>query len=484
MLEVRKSSEQWTVDSGHKAAKNTGAEGMEFQAMETPLSMAGFGPEAIQLWRNQMAGTGLDIIAAGGMASSAPIAAGSSSGGAAKTGAPIQSEPSATAIASMMPGSAVSAQLVRGDLEIAAICTVTYIDAKDLLACGHPLMQSGHVSLPMTSTEVVATLASPLNAFKIINTGALIGTFTEDQESAIRGELGARPRMIPMHITVHAGRGEGEGERTLNVEILDLPSLTAQAMMVSLFEILTESNESTAQTSYHVTGQVDLEGHAPSPIEVWTSGGDAPATLETALLAGERFAKIYSNAARTSAVRGIELQVEAIPHRVHVDLEAVHVVSSDIVHAGDTVVVEATVRSWQEPARNIRIPVQVPARMEAGTLRILVSDAVTLDRTLDQPRQATHPADLDAVLADARRRHAADRVWVSLLVPETQASMDGHTLTSMPLSMANALEPLRTAQDVSLNGESAQTSADAPAGGVLSGFQVLSVRIDPGGGLN
>jgi hypothetical protein len=88
------------------------------------------------------------------------------------------------------------------------------------------------------------------------------------------------------------------------------------------------------------------------------------------------------------------------------------------------------------------------------------------------------------LLADAKRKHAADRIWVSLLVPETQAGMDGRTLTSLPLSMANALEPLRSAQDVSLNGESAQISADAPAGGVLNGFQVLNVRIEPGGGLN
>ena len=70
----------------------------------------------------------------------------------------------------VVPGSAVSAQLVRGDLEISATCTVTYVDPKQLLACGHPIMQAGPVSMPMTKAEVVATLASPLNAFKIINT--------------------------------------------------------------------------------------------------------------------------------------------------------------------------------------------------------------------------------------------------------------------------------------------------------------------------
>ncbi len=50
--------------------------------------------------------------------------------------------------------------------------------------------------------------------------------------------------------------------------------------------------------------------------------------------------------------------------------------------------------------------------------------------------------------------------------------------------MANALEPMRPAQEVSLNGESAEVAAEAPAGGVLSGFQILSLRIEPGGGLN
>jgi hypothetical protein len=69
-------------------------------------------------------------------------------------------------------------------------------------------------------------------------------------------------------------------------------------------------------------------------------------------------------------------------------------------------------------------------------------------------------------------------------VPETQAGVLGQTLSSLPLSVANALEPLRSAQDVSLNGESAEVVAQAPAGGVLNGFQILNLRIEPGGGLD
>jgi hypothetical protein len=395
---------------------------------------------------------------------------------------------STKAIAGVVPGSAVSAQLVRGDLEIAATCTVTWMDARQLLACGHPILQAGPVSLPMTATEVVTTLASPLYAFKIVNTGATIGAFSEDRDAAIRGIFGAKAHMIPVHIRVH-GQGPEAGsrneERKLNVEVLDLPSLTPQAVMVVLFESLLETNGSTSETSYHLTGSIDLDGYPPSPLDLWAPAGELmPAPMRAAIGIAGQFARLYLNGTRQGSVRSVNLDVEAIPRRVGVELESARVVSGSLVHAGDTVVVEATLRPWRQATRNVRIEVKLPARLGAGNLRMLVSDAGTLDRVLDQPHQPSHAPNMDAALAQARRQHPADRIYVSLLTPETQAGMEGQTLASLPLSVANTLEPLRASQDATLNGESAELEADAPAGGVLNGFQLLNLRIEAGGGLN
>jgi hypothetical protein len=249
--------------------------------------------------------------------------------------------------------------------------------------------------------------------------------------------------------------------------------------------VLLETNESTFETSYHLTGRIDLDGYPPSPVDIWAPAGDQlPAQMTAALTTAERFLRLYSNGTRQGSIRAIDIDVEAIPRRVQVELETARLVTNDIVHAGDTVVVEATVRNWQQPARNVRIPVTLPARLSSGTLRLLVSDAGTLDRTLDQPRLTTRSPDIDTVLAQARGQHPADRIYVSLLVPEAQANMNGETLANVPLSVANALEPLRTVEDVNLNGESAELAAQAPAGGVLSGFEVLNLHIEPGGGLN
>lgn len=472
MLEVRDlpidAARTTEIASNTSTAQST--DGMMFHAMETPLVMSGFRPEAIRLWQEKMAGTGLEMVAAGG-----------GSGSSLPSSDGVNGSISEKAIAGVVPGSAVSAQLIRGDLEIAATCTVTYVDPKQLLACGHPILQAGPVSMPMTATEVVATLASPLNAFKIVNTGETIGAFTQDRDSAIRGVLGEKAHMIPVHVAVH----EGESARKLNFEVLDLPALTPQALMVSIYNTLLQTNESTAETSYHVTGAIALDGYPPSPVDLWASGGTGlPSPLAAALLTGQSFEKLYSNATRQGTVHSIDLKVDAIPRNLQVTLEGARVVSGDIVHAGDTIVVEATLHPWQQPARNLRIPIRLPARLQPGNLRVLVSDAGTLDRTMDQPRLGARPSDLETTLAQARRLHPADQLYVSLLAPETQANMEGQTLSGLPLSMANALEPLHAVQDVTMNGESAIVAGQVPAGGVLAGFEILNLHIEDGGGLD
>jgi hypothetical protein len=469
-------SEQGSQDreqaTGNREQENEGAgeqavvaeSGMQMQPMETPLVMSGFSPAAIDFWRSHVSSPGLQTVAAGGM-------------GQSEAG----DTPDKTAEKSLVPGAAISALLVRGDMEISATCTVTYIDPKQLLACGHPVLQSGPVSLPMTTAEVVATLASPLNAFKIINTGAVVGAFTEDRESAIGGVLGAVARMIPMHITLEGAGSPGK----VNVEILDQPDLTPQAAAVVLYNSLLERNESTSEMSYHVTGSIELEDYPAVPVDSWASAGEAAsAPLTVAIEAAARFNAIYTNSTRRGLVRAIDLHVEAIPRRISVALVSARLVSNDLVHAGESVEVEATLRPWQQAEKNVRIRVKLPERLESGNVRLLISDGATLDRTLNQPKLAARSATLMSVLERARRQHAADRIYVSILAPEAQAGWNGETLAAVPLSMANALEPMRGEEDISFNGESAEEAGDAPSGGLLNGFQILTVHIDPGGGLN
>jgi hypothetical protein len=208
-----------------------------------------------------------------------------------------------------------------------------------------------------------------------------------------------------------------------------------------------------------------------------------PAPIAAAIQLGGLLRPLYGNSTRQGALRKIDLHVETVPRRAQLELVAARLMGSNVVHAGEKMQVEATLQPWQQPERKVLLEVELPAWLPAGNLRLLVSDAGTLDRALKPPQGPAQKADLDSILAESRERHPADRLYASLLLPAAQVAVDGQTLQNLPLSMTNALEPLRGKQDAVLNGESAEVLEQEPAGGPVTGFAVLHIRIERGAGL-
>src|SRR3989475_2526606 len=149
--------------------------------IEAPLVFNGFSEVALRQFAPQFAAAG--------------IVAGMGVGSVSDTKQPERLE----------PGLAVRAIPVRGDMGIGPPFTVSYMDAADRLAARHPLSQFGSVNLPMTKAQVVATLASPLNAFKIVNATEPVGAFVQDRHTGIMGEFGKKPDMIPVTLNIRGG---------------------------------------------------------------------------------------------------------------------------------------------------------------------------------------------------------------------------------------------------------------------------------------
>ena len=373
----------------------------------------------------------------------------------------------------LVPGSAVSAIMVRGDMDVAATCTVTYMDKDHLLACGHPLMQFGMVDMPMTKANVVATLSSPLNAFKIINTTESVGAFVQDRHTGILGRFDRDPKMIPVTLSIHGP----SGPREYHYEVLNNPKLTPVMMMTTVYNALMGMNQYGEETTYRMNGRIHVNGFSDVRLTNMFSPVDAnPTAYAVAMSLGDHFGRIYDNPFEAPTVSGVNLEFDLEPERRAAVLESAR---TDVTEArpGDEITIEAVLRPYRGDRIVRRVPVRIPTSVPKGSLRILVSDAETLDRARRSTPAMGRRMDLHSTIEVLNKEHLNDHLYVSLLEANPQATVEDKVMPAVPLSVMNVMEGMRATQEMVVFNESAVNEASTPVGYVVSGAQIISVSI-------
>jgi hypothetical protein len=445
------SQSEATASPGESAALPTQNYSNYLTPIETPLVFNGFAADTLQRYASQFAAVGIVPVMGIGSASDR------------KQPEPIEA------------GSAVSAVLVRGDMDIAATCTVTYVDPQRLLACGHPLLQFGEVDLPMTKATVLATLPSPLNAFKIVNTTDTIGAFVQDRQNGIMGVPGRESKMIPVTVAMHAGAATKE----FHYEILNNARLTPLAMMATVFNALHGTNEYGEDITYRMNGVLRVKGYADVTLRNMFAPQDngQPAAALAAATIGDRFGRIYSNPFDAPDVEGVKLDFDLVRERRSARLEAAR---TDMTEArpGDQIMIETVIRPYRGERLLRQIPIRIPTSASKGTLHVLVSDGETLDRMHRGTPMMNRGLGLAPTIALLNKERANDRVYVSLIDSDPEAMVADKVMPTLPLSVMNVMDNMRGTQDMVVLGESSVSEASTdPLDYVVSGAQMLTINI-------
>jgi hypothetical protein len=416
-----------------------------------PLVFNGFSEETLRMFAPQFAGAGvLPVTGIGGVSDEA------------------QPEP-------IEAGSSVGIVLARGDLDIAATCTVTYIDPQRLLACGHPIFQFGLVDMPMTKSTVLATLPSDFNAFKIASSTEVVGSFKQDRHTGIMGRFGDQAKMIPVTLTMHSGGAP----KTFKIEMMNNPRLTPLLVMVSVFNALQALNEHGEESTYRLRGKIDVHGYPSVTMQnMYAPAGEggAPTAIAVATSVGDKFGRIYDNAYQAPEIKGITLDLDVVRERRWARLESAR---TDVTEArpGEEVLIDVVLRPYRGERVVRQIPVRIPTSTPKGNLRILVSDADTLDRARRVNPAFSRKLDLTSTIAAINKERVNSRLYVSLLEQNPQAIVEDKVMPALPLSVMNVMDGLRGTQDMIVSSESAVNEASTPLDFVVSGAQVITIRI-------
>ncbi len=319
----------------------------QVRPLKTPVTVAGLGERALQHLKRAM--ETYDVTAVpGGHSSKRP----------ANAPRPLQ------------PGDAVGVQLVRGDIDVTAVGTVTAVDSEgNFVAFGHPFLRKGAVEFLATRAEVLRSIPSLSFPFKLAVPTEVIGRVARDRGAGISGEQGVAAQTVTL--SVRTTDGDRRLQQAFSAEVVADESLLVSLLTVAALEGLDRG--------------IDRIGAGTSSVELSLRSGDSArdvhrtnmyySSSDVAALSLSDFASalrmLQSNAFINPDLQSVELVVHIQEARKTAQIERAEPSRSEVA-LGETIDVEVTLRPYRsDPIREV-VRLHIPQEIGTGNVRVTV----------------------------------------------------------------------------------------------------------------
>ncbi len=155
------------------------------------------------------------------------------------------------------PGEAIAVQLVRGDISVASIGTLTYVDQGQFLAFGHPFTNRGEVNYLLSRANINAVIPSSEQPFKLGSPyNRLLGSVTQDRGAGIAGRIDTYPRITPLYISISEN---GQLVKEVSLQIINdeylFSSLSNSAALQAVDSALDRIGPGSAESRLKIMGR-------------------------------------------------------------------------------------------------------------------------------------------------------------------------------------------------------------------------------------
>jgi hypothetical protein len=417
----------------------------------TPVSFSGFTEATIEHFAPQLRAIGLEPRQglSGGQSSSPP-----------------SSEP-------LEPGSMISVQLVSGDLNMGADGTVTHIDGKRVYAFGHRFLSLGATELPFTRASVLALLPNVATSFKISASGEWLGSVTSDLTSAISGELGRRPRMVPVSISVN-----GPGKRTqYRMNMVQDRLLSPLLVQMLVYSTIDATERTLGSGTVALRGRVEMEDVTEPLMLDNMFAGDFNVPMQAALSTAMPVAYALQNSLEPLRLKSIDLTLDAFAEKRQMTVEQVWP-SRRVVRPGETL--ELNVLLSADNGREVTktVSYQVPVGAQAGPLFFTAADGATINAAEQRYFTLTQPQPADRMVSFLNSMYGSNKAIVRVWRTDAAYNIDGRDLPDPPPSLAMILARGAT----TAGGQQGRTSTIAQIefadnSAVISGSKTIQVDV-------
>ena len=385
------------------------------QPLRTPIWGAGLMPQARHFLEQELAPLGLEMVAGPGTQTTTD------------TAPPFEA------------GAAMGVQLLRGDLGLTSIGTLTYIDGERALGWGHSLFMAGASELPMTGAYIYDVIPSQFQSFKLGAATRTLGTVRQDRLAAIAGVVGPVPSMLPVSVNIH---GE-TGEQRFTFEVLRHRNLTPTLVRLVLMNTLEATEKLFGDATLKLHTRITMQKGEDLELQQVFSGQTA--LIAAALHTGRDLATLTQSPYK-------ELKPTELTFSLVIDekIKSARIVDVRLVppslEPGDQAVAHVTLLRHDGTTLTHRMPLVIPSNLAPGPaiLRFGGSSASQAWEAQRRP-DLLKPRTAQQIRARLISRPNATHLFMELHRIEIGIAVAGRELPGLPPTALAILQGERSA---------------------------------------
>jgi len=439
--------------SRHVGPKLAAPRGAGLRPATTDVMVGGLGPKAMHLAEELLEPTGLDPMQVGGGGTKAnPLAA-----DAAKT---------------FVDGGVINVELVRGDISMSGLGTVTHVVGDKLVAFGHPMIGGGIEALPTALGYVHWILATENRSFKIGEPIQPLGTLVNDRQAAIVIDTKREAPMFPVSIGIDGALASANTKTRWNMEVSHDPFFAPSFIAVALGSALETTTAERNDMTWRADTTVSIKGFGDIVIDDFGAGNRVP--IGPSDIARSRLVRavgaLMNNPWQVAELEKVEMKVKVTHDREVMMLRGAQVLEPEI-DAGDPARVRLTLQPHlgEEVQKVVEIPID--STLAGETVHIKLEPGYQVDRIVATPDSFSELVDVLPKL-----NYPSETIVASYEVPdEATAAFKGHVAHRLPPGAADVLNP--TSSSVAPILYKSKKQVVIPIKGFLVGNDTLTVKV-------
>lgn len=370
------------------------------------------------------------------------------------------------------PGSAIGLRMIGGDADLVAIGTVTHVEGDQVVAFGHPMIQAGDVSFPMTGAWIHTVLANRNVSMKMGSSTNLLGGIWNDRRPGIAGLHGAVPDQLPVSVDVV---NSGEGTEHFRYTLARNPLLTP------FFLPWTVTN------SYLASGWVTGDASIRTEVDVYYNGGEVVRRVErigadapgTSLGASITLPAVLLSINPWETVRVDSMSVRVDYERGNPQATVVDVRSSQRrAHPGDVVQIDVELQPFRGEPQVETFDVEIPPAWAGRMLRFYVgANAEFASWDEDRVPEKFVPHSLEQMVGMIERMPDDSNLTLRVYDGQDGALLQGVELSGLPPSLAAPSAQGSRPGGIQVTQAALLEERHMETRWVLSGGNVVSVQV-------